>query len=104
MIGKSILELNTEIESFTHLVKAAELSNEIKAHFDFLLMDGNTGRLVFNQGKIIYKRQFEAILYHLFWLKKVYAPGKVPEIPATYYISPTRIYHFRKNKITPIEK
>lgn len=97
--GKSIFELRTEIESFTHLIKAAELSNEIKAHFDFILMEGKTGRVVFDNGKIIYKNKFEAILYHLFWLKKLYNPKKVPHrIPCKYYISPTRIYHSRKVK------
>jgi hypothetical protein len=95
--GKSIFEVETEIESFTHLIKAAELTNEIKAHFDFILMEGKTGRIVFDNGKIIYKNKFEAVLYHLFWLKKIYTPKKnVRKIPAKYYISPTRIYHSRK--------
>ena len=95
--GKSIFDLNTEIESFTHIVRAAESSNEIKAHFDFILMEGKTGRVVFDNGRIIYKNQFEAILYHLFWLKKVYFPQRIPKnIPDKYYISPTRIYHSRK--------
>jgi hypothetical protein len=94
--GKSIFELETEIESFTHIIKAAELTGEIKAHFDFLLMEGKTGRVVFDNGKIIYKNQFEAILYHLFWLKKIYNPIKLPnKIPDKFYISPTRIYHYR---------
>lgn len=97
--GKSIFDLETEIESFTHLVKAAEITKEIKAHFDFILMEGTTGQLVFDNGKIIYKKQFEVILYHLFWLKKVYSPEKVPKkIPTTYSISPTRIYHYWKDK------
>lgn len=103
--GKSIFEVKTEIESFTHLVKAAELTNEIKAHFDFILMEGTTGRVVFDRGKIIYKKKFEAILYHLFWLKKTYSPAKVPRIiPGTYHVSPTRIYHYRQRKIEAIEK
>jgi hypothetical protein len=98
MAGKSIFELRTEIESFTHVMKAAEITNEIKVHFDFILMEGKTGQIVFNNGKIIYKKQFEAILFHLFWLKKVYAPEKVTKkIPGTYYFSPTRIYYYRKN-------
>lgn len=100
-LGKSILDLNTDIESFTQLIKKAELTNEIKAHFDFILMEGMTGRVVFDNGRIIYKKQFEAILYHLFWLKKIYSPTKVPQnIPVKYYISPTRIYHNRQIKIT----
>ena len=98
--GKSILEMESETQSFTHLMKAAELSNDIRVHFDFILMEGKTGRIVFDRGRIIYKKQFEAILYHLFWLKKVYSPEKVPiKIPSTYFISPTRIYHSRKSKM-----
>lgn len=94
--GKSILELETPIESFTHVVKRAALKNEIEAHFDFILIEGRTGRVVFDRGKITYKKKFEAILYHLVELKKIYAPEKVAKkIPAKYYISPTRIYHNR---------
>jgi len=101
-LGKSIFELETEIESFTHIIKAAELKNEIRAHFDFILMEGRTGKVVFDNGTIIYKNKLEAILYHLFWLKKDYFPEKVPQkLPNIFYISPTRIYHtLRKNKKT----
>ncbi|MEO6233365.1 MAG: DUF6625 family protein [Ferruginibacter sp.] len=92
--GKSILELNTPIESFTYVVKKAAINNEIKAHFDFILIEGRTGRVVFDKGKITYKKKFEAILYHLVELKKIYSPEKVPKkIPARYCISSTRIYH-----------
>jgi hypothetical protein len=103
--GRSIFEVKTEIESFTHLIKQAELDNEIKAHFDFILMEGKTGKVVFDNGKIIYKNQFEAVLYHLFWLKKLYNPAKIPRrIPNKYYISPTRIYHSRKSKTRASEE
>ncbi len=95
--GSSILELNTPIESFTELIKKAELNDEINVHFDFILMEGVTGRVVFDNGRIIFRKQFEAILYHLFWLKKTYNPQRVKlPIPDNYWISPTRIYHSRK--------
>jgi hypothetical protein len=98
--GKSIFDLETDIESFTHLIKAAEKSGKIKAHFDFILMEGKTGKIVFDKGRIIYKKKFEAILYHLFWLKKIYNTKTIPQkIPDTYYISPTRIYHSRKAEL-----
>lgn len=103
--GKSIFELETEIESFTHIVKAAALKNEIQAHFDFILIEGFTGRVVFDNGRIYYKNKFEGILFHLFWLKKVYNPNKQPmKVPGKYYISPTRIYHSRTNKSLHVEK
>lgn len=95
--GKPILELNTPIESFTELIKKAELVGEINAHFDFILIEGVTGRVIFDNGRIFYRKQFEAILYHLFMLKKTYNPLRVKlPIPNKYWISPTRIYHSRK--------
>ncbi|GGB11565.1 DUF6625 family protein [Puia dinghuensis] len=91
--GKTIFEVETEIESFTHIVKAAERDKEIRAHFDFILLEGLIGRIRFHQGKLIYKKVFEGILYHLYWLKRVYNPKTAPKsIPDTYLISPTRIY------------
>ncbi len=101
--GKSILELKSETESFPHLMKAAEIANDIRVHFDFILMEGEAVRIFFERGCIIYKKQFVAILYHLFWLKKVYLPEKAPsKIPATYFISPTRIYHYKKRKLKSV--
>jgi len=94
--GASIFEVDTVIESFTHVIRTLEKSNEIKAHFDFILIEGVTGRIMFDKGRVIYKKQFEGILYHLYWLKRDYKPIKVRKnIPETYYISPTRIYFKR---------
>ncbi|HBK82673.1 MAG TPA: hypothetical protein DDZ41_03615, partial [Flavobacterium sp.] len=63
--GKSIFELESDIVSFTHIIKAAEITNEIKAHFDFILLEGNPGKIIFDNGKIIYDDKIEAIMYHL---------------------------------------
>ncbi|MFI5140412.1 MAG: DUF6625 family protein, partial [Sphingobacteriales bacterium] len=99
--GESIFNIETEIESFTHIIKAADSNHEIKAHFDFILVEGVTGKVMFDKGRIIYKRKFEGILYHLFWLKRIYNPKKgMRNIPETYYISPTKIYRKPKSKIT----
>ena len=96
--GKSIFELDTEIESFTHLMKKAEINSELRTHFDFILLEGFTGKITYNRGKIYYKRKYEGILFHLFWLKKVFNPAKkILKIPNRYKISPTRIYHSKKN-------
>ncbi|WP_132529813.1 DUF6625 family protein [Pedobacter psychrotolerans] len=97
--GKSIFEIETEIESFTHVVLKAVREAEINAHFDFLLMEGIPGKIKFEQGKIFYDNKLEAILYHLYWLKRVYQPRNVPKvIPDEYKISPSRIY-FRNKQI-----
>lgn len=91
--GKSIFDIPTEIESFTHVVKIAEKRNEIRAHFDFILLEGLIGKIKFSRGTIVYKNTFEGVLYHLYWFKRVYRPEKYPGyIPDAYRISPNRIY------------
>lgn len=92
--GKSIFEIQTEIISFTHLIKAAEITKEIRAHFDFIIIEGYTGNVVFENGKIIYKDALEGLLFHLFWIKKTYSPKMHPKkIPNTYKIGPVKITH-----------
>jgi len=91
--GSSIFDVETEIESFTHLMKLAELEKTVRTYFDFILMEGFEGHLKFEKGKIIYRNKYEAVMYHLFWLKKKFNPPAWPKkIPNTYYISSTRIY------------
>lgn len=91
--GKSIWECDTEIYSYTHIIREAEQNGTIKAHFDFIIVEGITGRIKFDNGKIIYNNQFEAMLYHLYLLKKVYKPAAYPKkVPNQFRISPTRIY------------
>lgn len=98
--GHSIFEIPTEIESFTHIIRAAEATGEIKAYFDFLLIEGLVGKIIFDNGVLTYKRKFEGILYHMFWLKRRYNPLKVGhKIPDTYYISPNKIYFRPKKKL-----
>jgi hypothetical protein len=96
--GKSIFEIETAIESLTHLIKAADNKGEIKAHFDFILMEGATGRVTFDNGRILYKKELEAVLYHLVTFKKTCViPKKVATIPSYYTFSPTRILHPKKH-------
>lgn len=91
--GKSILEIETEIESFSHVIKSLAKENKIKAHFDFILMEGLPGKIKFDHGRIVYRNTFEAILYHLYHLKRIYHPKHPSQnIPDSYNISPTRIY------------
>lgn len=91
--GKTIFEFKTVIESFTHVVRTAEFMNEIRAHFDFILFEGNPGKLVFDNGKVIYKRQMEGIMYHLINFKKKRSEFRIPKkIPNKYSISATKIY------------
>ena len=88
--GKSIFEIPTETISFTHLMKAAELTKDLRIHFDFILLEGIPGDIEFNNGTLIYKSQYEIILYHLIGVKTTFINKSVPEeIPSTYSISTT---------------
>jgi len=63
--GKSIEELPYEIESMTHVVRRLIKKNYLRAHFDFLIVEGAPGRIKWVNGKILYKNRYEAMLYHL---------------------------------------
>lgn len=92
--GKSIFDVETEIESFTHLIKASQSSGEIKSLFDFIIIEGTPGKIVFDNGKVIYKNEIEAFMYHFIIFKRSYFPKRIrKKIPNTYRISPTTIYH-----------
>lgn len=92
--GRSILEVETEIESFTHVVRKAEREKLIKAYFDFHLIEGRPGRICFDNGRLTYKNRFEAILYHLIGLKNVYNPRPSKrKLENRYFISPSRVYN-----------
>lgn len=91
--GKRLDEIETGIECFTHIIKCAAQKNEIQAHFDFIMIEGVPGKIKFDNGKLVYDNKYEAVLYHLYWLKKIYNPViSLCTIPNTFYISPTRIY------------
>jgi hypothetical protein len=56
-------------------------------------IEGKPGNTVWKKGRLIYKRSFEVLLYHLLELKHTYKPLKAPRIiPAEFRISTTRIY------------
>lgn len=91
--GHSILDVKTEVESFTHVIKEAEKKKEINAYFDFLLIEGVPGHIKFDQGRVIYKNRFEAVLYHLIKLKQVFKPKLMPKkIAGKFRISSAKIY------------
>ena len=72
-----------EIESMTHLVKKMMKKGEIKAYFDFHIMDGVPGKIKWESGKLYYKNEYEILLYHLILFKKVGKPSRIRNIPDT---------------------
>lgn len=83
-----------EVESMTHLVKRLEKANQLKTYFELHSIEGVPGKLNWMDGKLYYRNQYEILLYHMIYLKNIYKPKRVPhEIPETFSISPTSIYH-----------
>jgi len=101
--GKAYHEIESEIESMTHVVKKMEAKNYIKPYFDLHVIEGGSyGKLLWDDGKLIYRNRFEVLLYHLIDFKRHYFPEKTNlPIPDRFTISPTKIYHKPKSKIVP---
>jgi len=70
--GVAIDEVPYRIESMTHFVKRKLKEGYLNAYFDFNLIEGTIGNVKWIKGRIIYKSQFEAILYHLLKFKDCY--------------------------------
>ena len=91
--GIPVEEINSEIESMTHLVKKLHNQKVINAYFDFHVIEGLPGKIRWHNGILTYKNSMEAILYHLIKFKKIYTPKKkILKIPISFKISSTRIY------------
>jgi hypothetical protein len=91
--GEGYNDIDTEIESMTHVVKKLEAENQIKPFFDFFVIEGVPGKLKWVKGKMFYRNRYEVLLYHLIFLKKTFAIKTNRIIPDHFRISPTRIYH-----------
>ena len=78
----------------THLVKRLEYENYLKAFFDFLIVEGVPGKLRWSNGKLFYKRKYEALLYHLVLFKnRCVPPEPVKRIPNKFSMTPSRVLH-----------
>jgi hypothetical protein len=66
---KTILDIQSEVESFTHVVKKAQIEGKANVFFDHWVIDDVPGNLEWRQGKLFYNNKFEALLYHLIMFK-----------------------------------
>ena len=71
--GLNYSQIHTEIESMTHVVRRLQEENKLKAYFEFLIVEGFAGNMLWNKGTLIYRKQFEAMLYHLVRFKRKYS-------------------------------
>jgi hypothetical protein len=96
--GKKYHEIPSEVESMTHLVRRLAQENYLRVHFDFVIIEGLPGKLLWHNGRLYYKRKYETLMYHMVVFKKVCKPIKhTKPLPATFNISASRINHTKKN-------
>jgi len=87
-------QIQTEVESMTHVVRRLEEERKLKAYFEFQIVEGFAGNMLWNKGTLIYRRQFETMLYHLVRFKRKYSePVNMNQIiPEKFRIGKKKIY------------
>jgi hypothetical protein len=93
---KDIYKIPYEIDSMTHVIRRLEKENVIKPYFEFMMIEGIPGAINWTKGKLYYKNEFEALLYHLIKFKKVNKPSlSFESMPNSFSISTTRIFNHK---------
>lgn len=87
--------IDTEIESMTHVVKRVENDNNIKAYFDFQIIEGYAGNMIWENGKLVYRNKFEVLCYHMVKFKTKYSEqiDFTKKIPNKFRIGKKKIYY-----------
>ena len=93
--GLHYSQIHTEVESMTHVVRRLQEENKLKAYFEFQIVEGFSGNMLWNKGQLIYRKQFEAMLYHLVRFKRKYSePVDLQRtIPDKFRIGKKKIYY-----------
>ena len=101
--GGDIFEIECEIESMHHIIKREENNNNLKAHFDFLIIEGLPGQLKWEKGILTFKNEYEILLHHLIRYKSHHYTRKIywENVPDTFYIDKHLI---RKSSMNSLKK
>jgi hypothetical protein len=91
----NIFDVDCEIESMEHIIRREMELGSITVFFDFLVVDGLSGKLKWDNGLLSYSNKFEILLYHLIQYKSNFFSKKEhwEDIPNIYFIDK---YTFRK--------
>lgn len=86
--GRSILELKSEVDSMTHVVKRLAGEGRIRAYFNKFVVEARPGKMEWNNGVLIINRKYEILLYHLIEFKRLknYFYPFGDNIPDRFYI------------------
>ena len=92
--GLHYSQIHTEVESMTHVVRRLQEENKLRAYFEFQIIEGFAGNMLWNRGTLIYRKCFEALLYHLVRFKRMYSePNDLQRvIPEKFHIGKKKIY------------
>lgn len=91
---KIYVPIQNKIESMMHVVEKLRKKKQLKTYFDFHVIEGDPGRLYWDQGKLYYRNRYEVLLYHMIRFKTIYKPEIIPQkISNSFSITPTRICH-----------
>lgn len=95
--GKGIhySNINTEVESMTHLVKKLDEKGKLKAFFELQIVEGFAGNMLWDHGKLIYRKEFEVMCYHLIKFKRKYSEtiDSLKIVPNKFRIGKKSIYY-----------
>ena len=96
--GLHYSQIRTEVESMTHVVRRLQEENRLKAYFEFQILEGFAGNMRWKQGRLIYRKQYEAMLYHMVRFKRKYSEPVDwrRKIPDEFRIGKKKIYQTKK--------
>jgi hypothetical protein len=93
--GLHYSQIHTEVESMTHVVRRLQEENKLRVYFEFSIVEGFAGNMLWDNGALIYRREFEAMLYHLVRFKRKYSmeTDLNEVIPDRFRIGKKKIYY-----------
>ena len=89
--SKDAYNINTEIESMTHVVLKMKDKGLLKPYFNLHILEGLPGNMTWKKGTLLYKNKYEVLLYHLIFFKDFFKQYNKSTVPDEFIIEQTRI-------------
>jgi len=99
--GMHYSQIRTEVESMTHVVRRLQEENKLKAYFEFQIVEGFAGNMLWKKGSLIYRKEFDVMLYHMVRFKRKYSESLdlYRKIPDEFQIGKKKIYQTKINNV-----
>ena len=103
--GLHYSQIQTEVESMTHVVRRLQEENRLKAYFEFQIVEGFAGNMLWKRGSLIYRKAYAAMLYHLVRFKRKYSEpvDLYRKIPDEFRIGMKKIYHTKQFSVPGVQ-